>query len=177
MTETKTNSITDKDFLEKRILFMEGDFDEKSCEKLAKEILYLSTHNEKEPVTLFIDSYGGGVYELMRIYSLLTVAPFKLTTTVVGKAMSAGAYLLLMGDTRIAYPYSTIMLHEIAWGSGYAKLHDHTAHHKESERMQKIIIDIVSENTKIKNASEYLKVDKYLSPQEAKKLGVIDKIL
>lgn len=175
MAEVKTPT-TDKEFIDKRILFMEGDFTEEACSKLAKEILLLSSHNEREDVVLYIDSFGGSAYEFLRIYSLLSVRPFKLKTAVIGKAMSAGAFLLLLGDERTAYPFSSIMLHEIASVHGFAKLHDLNDDMKETQRLQKIIVGLVRARTKIKNVEEFLQRDRHMDAKDALKLGVVDRI-
>jgi len=172
----KNSPISSEKFLDKRIVFMEGDFTEESCRQLSKELLYLSVNNEREDVTLFIDSFGGSAYELLRIYSILKVRPFKLKTVVVGKAMSAGAYLLLMGDERIAYPFSSIMLHELTASQNHKKLHDLEDDHKENVRLQKIICELVKKTTKIERVSEFLKRDRYMAPKEALRMGVISKI-
>ena len=93
-----------------------------------------------------------------------------------GKAMSAGAFLLLYGNTRVAYRNTRIMLHELAYKTGYAKLHDQDVEHKESGELQGIISKIVTERTKIKGVGEFLKVDQFMDATTAKKLGVIDSI-
>ena len=176
MADEKVSAISDDKFLENRIVFMQGDFDEKSCNKLARELLYLSVKDEKKDVTIYIDSYGGDAYGLLNILNILDAAPYKVTTVAMGKAMSAGACLLLYGKPRIAYRNSRIMLHELAYCTDYAKLHDQSTHHKESTELQKIISKVVATRTKIKNVDEFLKENQYMDAATAKKLGVIDSI-
>ena len=176
MADEKVSAISDEKFLENRIIFMQGDFDEKSCNKLARELLYLSVKDEKKDVTIYIDSFGGAAYGLLNILNIIDAAPYKVTTIAMGKAMSAGAYLLLYGDTRLAYRNTRIMLHELMYRTGFAKLHDQTADYKESNELQKIMSKIVAKRTKIKNVDEFLKVDQFMDAATAKKLGVIDSI-
>jgi len=176
MADEKVSAISDEKFLENRIVFMQGDFDEKSCNKLARELLYLSVKDEQKGVTIYIDSYGGDAYGLLNILNIIDAVPYKVATVAMGKAMSAGAFLLLYGNTRVAYRNTRIMLHELAYRTGYAKLHDQDVEHKESSELQRIISEIVAKRTKIKDVGEFLKVDQFMDAATAKKLGVIDSI-
>ena len=166
-------SFSTEAFLKDRVIFMEEEFNEKTCNKLKKQLLYLMTHNEKEPVTIYISSYGGGIHEFLMLYGLLEKKRFPLTTIALGKAMSAGSYLLLLGDIRLAYPHSRIMFHELAYSNKYSKLHDQKYDYDESERLQKILTDLVKKVTKVKKVEEFLKKDSYVEIDEAKKLDIL----
>jgi ATP-dependent Clp protease, protease subunit len=172
----KDHLISNDEFMKRRLIFMEEDFDEESCNELKKRIIYLLTHDPKEPVVLYINSYGGSSYSLLKIIDLLRSRKFHLTTIALGYVMSGGAYLLLEGDTRLSYPNTSIMLHEVSSGV-FGKLHDIEIDFNEAKRLNNILVDLVKSNTKIKDVEEFLKEDQYLSPKEAKKLGIIDKII
>jgi len=172
----KNHLISDDEFMKKRLIFMEDDFDEEACNELKKRILYLLTHDPKEPVTLYVSSYGGVIYSTLQIIDLLRSRKFNLTVVAIGYAMSAGAYLLLEGDRRMAYENTTIMLHEIS-ATAEGKLNEMQIDYEETKRLQEILNNMVKEKTKIKNITSFLEKDKYLSPKEAKKLGIIDKII
>jgi len=167
---------SDENFLKKRIVFVDGDFDEKLCNKVTKQLLYLATTNSRKPVTMYISSNGGELFEFIKLYDVISGSPFKLNTVAVGKAQSAGALLLLVGDKRMSYPNTTIMLHELAYDRGFAKLHDQETFIEGSKKQQKVISDLVKRRTKIKNVEEYLKDENYHTPEEALKLGIIDEI-
>ena len=175
--DKEESAISDENYLKSRVVFMEEDFREKSCNKLKKQLLYLFTHNSKKPITIYISSYGGSVDELLMIYGLLKSAPCKIITVALGKCMSAGSYLLLLGDKRYIYPFTRLMFHELAWGGGYSKLHDKETYFNESKRCQEILSNIVKNTTKTKNVDNFLKEDSYMEPTEALKLGVVHKIL
>ncbi len=163
----------ENELLKQRVLFIEGDFDEDSINILKRELMYCMTHKPKTPVTLYISSYGGDPYDLLSIYGLLELKQFELTTIAMGKCMSAGADLLMLGDKRIGLPGAKIMMHEIAWESSYAKLHDQEIEIKESRKLQEFFDNIIKEKTKIKNISEFMKIDHYLDIDEAYKLGIL----
>jgi len=167
----------DGEFLKDRVIFVEKEFNETTCNVTKRQLLYLLTKDAKAPITIYISSYGGGVNEFLMLYGIIQKASCKITTVALGKCMSAGAYLLLCGHERYAYPDTRIMLHELAYTGTYAKLHDKENAHKECITLQKILTDLVSNNTKIKKADEFLKEDKYLSVEDAFKLGVLTKMM
>ena len=167
--------IDDDIFLKERVLFMEEEFDEDSCNYLKKQLLWLMTHDEKKPVTIYISSYGGDVYDFLQIYGLLKRKKFHLTTIAVGKCMSAGAYLLMMGDTRRAYPGSRIMFHELTANS-YGKLNEQEIDVKESKQLMKILYNLCEE-INMEDIEEWLQKDQYLSVKEALKINVLNKRL
>lgn len=168
--------IEDSEFLKDRVIFLEEEFNEKSCNKAKRQLLYLISKDSNAPITIYISSYGGGVNEFLMLYGILQKTTCKIITVAIGKCMSAGAYLLLCGEERIAYPDTRIMLHELAYTGSYAKLHDKDIAHKECIELQKILNNLVSSKTKIKKVDEFLKEDKYMSVEDAFKLGILTKI-
>lgn len=81
----------------------------------------------------------------------------------------------------MAYENTTLMYHQLSWGSGFGKLRDidemNTQIKKDQERLDKFILD----NTKItkeqiENMNEKKK-DWFMDVEEALKLGVIDEII
>jgi len=172
----KDHLISDEEFMKKRLIFMEDDFDEEVCNKLKKRILYLLTHDPKEPVTLYISSYGGSVYSVLQIIDLLRTRKFELTIVALGYAMSGGAYLLLEGDRRLVYEKSTIMLHELD-GFCEGKFNEVQIDYEETKRLQDILNEFVKERTKIKNPEEFLQKDRFFNAKDAKKFGIVDKII
>jgi len=168
---------TDEEFLKDRVIFLEEEFNEKSCNKAKRQLLYLLGKDSNAPITIYISSFGGGVHDFLMLYGILKTVKCRVTTVALGKCMSAGSYLLLCGDERLAYPTTRIMMHELAYTGSYAKLHDKDISHKEAVELQKILNELVSKKTKIKKPEEFLKEDKYLSLEDALKLEVITKII
>lgn len=164
------------EFIKDRTIMFSGRFNEANCDSLKEQLLYLGNQDAKKDITIYISSFGGSVCEFLKIYGILEAAKHRgcrIITVAVGYAMSAGAYLLLLGDERYAYPNTRIMLHELAWQGGYAKLHDKTADYKESKILQKKLCELVKNRTKIKKVEDFLKTDQYMGVEEALKAGVI----
>ena len=76
----------------------------------------------------------------------------------------------------MAFPNTTIMLHELAYSTGYDKMHDHETVYKNRKKLQEKISEIIKGKTHIKDVKEFLKNDRELSAKEALDLGIIDEI-
>ncbi len=170
-------TLDNNDFLKDRVVFMEGNFDDENCNKLKKELLHLFSHDSKKPITIYITSFGGYIHNFLSIYGLLKTAQCKITTIALGQCMSCGAFLLLCGDERLAYPHAQIMLHELSAYQPYSKLHELEIDFKYSKTLQKILNDLVKKTTKIKNVAEFMKEDNFLDLNDALKIGVIHKVI
>lgn len=160
-----------KSFEDSRILFMEEGFDEESVNTLKKELLRLNSQST-EPITIMINSTGGEVGPLLTLYGIIQNLSCQVVTVAAGYCYSAGAFLLLMGDVRVALPETRIMMHEISGGIS-SKLHEVEIDIKETKILQNIINKLVKKKTKIKKPSEWLKEDKYLSVKEALALNIL----
>ena len=58
------------EMMKDRVVFLEGNFEEENCSVLCRELLYLIQKDNKTDITIYIDSYGGGVYEFLKIYNI-----------------------------------------------------------------------------------------------------------
>ncbi len=99
---TPLQTLLEQDFFGNRELFMDKEFSEETVNALSQQILMhsriadanIGRHNkelnrkmtaEDYRVVLHINSYGGSIYELLRLYDLIRAAPFKTDTVVHGK--------------------------------------------------------------------------------------------
>lgn len=171
----------DEEMIKDNTIFMSGEFNEKNTDLLVKKLLYLNSKDCKKEIILYVDSYGGGVYEFFKVYNIINSLKMDVSTIALGKAMSAGADLLLCGTKgkRYAYEYTQILIHELSYGLGYSKLNQHENELKHSIRLEKILDEIMIKNTKLKKEDlrKMRKDDNYLSAEQALKFGIIDKIL
>lgn len=132
-----------------------------------------------EPINLLINSDGGSVYEALGIIDFINNLDVKVNTIVRGRAMSAAALILCAGTgTRAASRYSTIMFHEIS-SDIYGKSSDMKANVQHTEKLEEILINIITANSKKDSIfwKDKILKDYYLSPEEALELGVIDSII
>lgn len=133
-----------------------------------------------QPIKIYIDSYGGAVYQCFGLLGVMEKSETPIHTIVTGAAMSCGFMILISGHERFGYTHSTPLYHQVSSGF-YGKIKDMEEHLEESKRLQKKIEDLTLARTNIskKKLAEILKnkIDWYMSAEEALSLGVIDKIL
>lgn len=145
-----------------------------------KAILHMRDDAKKnDPLNIVINSDGGDVYEALGMIDFMQSLNVKINTICRGRAMSAAALLLCAGTgTRAASKNSTIMFHEISSGI-YGKSSDMKANVQHTEKLEEILINIITENSKKDSLFWRDKIlkDYYLSPEEALDLGVIDNII
>jgi len=160
-------------------IWMSGDFTAESALKLRKDILEHAALGEDVPILIYINSYGGSVDALNKILDTIESLPNKVVTICSGTAMSAGAFLLCAGDERYIGKNSRVMIHQASAGV-FGTVNEMDANLKEFKKMNNRIINLVSKRCgkSVKDIKELFGVstDKYFSPQEARKFGLVDKI-
>lgn len=145
-----------------------------------KAIIHMRGEEKKnEPINVVINSDGGDVYEALGMIDYIQSLNVKVNTICRGRAMSAAALLLCSGTgVRAASKNSTIMFHEISSGI-YGKSSDMKANVQHTEKLEEILINIITANSKKDSTfwKDKILKDYYLSPEEAMELGVIDNII
>lgn len=132
-------------------------------------------HNTGQPIIpIAIDSYGGSVYGCLDMIGHLQQATLPVHTMVSGKAMSAGAILFGMGQTRHMAENATLMLHDASMWTG-GKTEEIKADAKEIERLNNLIFRMIARNCGqkddyfIKLVHEKGHADWFLTAKEARK--------
>ncbi len=101
-------------------------------------------------------------------------------TICIGQAASAGSLLLTAGenDLRFSLPNSRIMVHQPS-GGYQGQVTDIEIQTNEIIKTKKRLNEIYSKHTgkSYKEISNIMERDKYFSPEEAIKFGLIDKII
>lgn len=177
-----------------RSLFLTEQVDQTSVSSITKKIIEINEDDEMllkqaqligfeykpKPIHLYIDSFGGSIYQCMSLVSVIGKSEVPIHTICMGAAMSAGFIILISGHRRFAYQYSTPLYHQastILYGTVKTIEEDIN----ETKRLQKLIEKITLEKTKIpkerlKEVYEK-KLDWYMTAEEALKLSVVDEIL
>jgi ATP-dependent Clp protease protease subunit len=181
--------------VDRRILFSE-QVDQRSISSLTQKILDINESDEHlmdiykfhgikgvevPPIRIYIDSYGGQVYQVFGLVSIMENSKTPIHTYVTGAAMSAGFIILISGHRRFAYPHSTPLYHQVSsyMGSNTAKEHEENL--TEIIRLQKKMEKMVLEKTKITakklNDIYKRKTDWTMTAKQALKYGVVDEIV
>lgn len=131
-------------------------------------------------IQLLLSTYGGCVYDGLALYDVIKKSNTKVDIICSGKIMSMGIILTLAGHTRKAYKNTTFMIHSVSgWAVG--KLEEMEESAEECKRLNNILFDIISSNTKITKSElkeiKKLKKDWFMTAEEALKYGLIDEII
>ena len=103
---------------------------------------------EMPHIQVLLSTYGGNVYDGLALYDAIKASNTKVDVIISGKAMSMGTIIMLGSETRKAYRNTTFMIHEIA-SLHFGKLAELENDLGESKRLQKILWDIITSETKI----------------------------
>lgn len=175
-----------------RNLYLAKQVDQDSINSLTKEIIDI-TENDKflkdyyklynleynpEPIKIYIDSYGGYVYQCFGLLSIMEANATPIHTIVTGCAMSCGFLIAISGHKR--FGYETHLYHQVS-GGVVGKVLDMEEDIEETKRLQTMVEEVTIEKTNIskKKLNEIYKGKKdwYISSSEALELGAIDEII
>jgi ATP-dependent Clp protease protease subunit len=151
-----------------------------SDEKLAKIYNAYDLQYNPKPIKLYIDSYGGAVYQCFGLLGVMRSSKVPVHTIVTGCAMSCGFLISITGHKRFGYPKSTYLYHQVS-GGAIGKVKDMEEEVIEAKRLQKMIEDHTLEFTKIPvDQLEKIykrKIDWFIDSKKAIKLGIIDEVI
>lgn len=164
-----------------RIVVLSGEVSEQSITMVVAQLLHLASQNNK-PIHLVISTYGGSVDEMFTLYDTIKFLPCPVHTIALGKVMSAGVLLLASGTKgkRMIGRSARIMMHSISGGYS-GNIFEVINDTKEMKRQQDQMVSAIVKETKTTKAEieKLMKSghDVFLSPPEAIKLGIVDKII
>ena len=166
--------------LKERIIFLTGPIDDNTASLICAQLLFLESENPKKEISFYINSPGGIVWSGLAIYDTMQYISSEIMTICIGQAASAGSLLLTAGSKgmRFSLPNSRIMVHQPS-GGYQGQVTDIEIHTNEIKKTKKRLNEIYSKHTgkKIDEIEKIMERDKYFSPEEAIKFGLIDKIV
>jgi ATP-dependent Clp protease, protease subunit len=163
-----------------RILFISEDITKELAASLSAMLLFYD-HQNHEDITIIINTNGGDTDALMNIYDIMQMIKSPIKTICLGKAYSAGAFMLAAGTKgkRFISCNSIVMIHGVqlnmVYGSqsesknylGFIKNHNDSLMQKLAKHTGKDIEQIILD----------CKNDKYFDADEAIAYGLADQIL
>lgn len=166
--------------LRENIIFLGGMIDDNVANIVIAQLLFLQSENPNKDISLYINSPGGSVTAGLAIVDAMNHIKNDISTVCVGVAASMGAIILSAGKKgkRYALPNSEVMIHQPLGGiEGQASDIEITAKHiiKTKDKLYKILSNNTGQT--LKKIEEDGDRDYYMSSDEAKKYGIIDKVL
>ena len=165
--------------LEDRIIFVNGEINDQTANLIIAQLIYLEGKDPDKDIMMYINSPGGSVVAGLAIYDTMNYIKCDVCTICVGMAASMGAVLLSSGakGKRFALPNSEIMIHQ-PLGGFQGQASDIKIHADHIMKTRKLLNKILSENSgaPIEKIEKDTDRDNYMSAEEAKKYGLVDKI-
>lgn len=166
--------------LKDRIIFLGEPVTDHVANIIIAQFLFLAAENREKDIKFYINSPGGSVSAGMAIYDTMQYVGCDVSTICVGMAASMAATLLAAGTKgkRFALPNSEVMIHQVMGGTeGQAS--DIRIHAEHILKTKSKLNKILAKHTGQKEATIEKDTDRdnYLSAEEAKKYGIIDKII
>jgi len=166
--------------LKERIIFLAGPINDIVANSVIAQMLFLASQNPNKDIQLYINTPGGSVTSGLAIYDTMQYVKCPISTVCIGLAGSMGATLLAAGEKgkRFALPNAEVLLHQVAGGvTGQAVEIEITAKQiiKIKEKLNKILAKHTGQPlAKVEKDTDR---DFYLSAEEAKEYGIIDKVI
>ena len=166
--------------LKDRIIFIGEEIDEHTANLIVAQLLFLASEDAKADINLYINCPGGSVYDGLAIYDTMNFVPCDVATYGIGLQASMGALLLSSGTKgkRFMLPNAKTMIHQPSSGTR-GKVTDMEIDLRESVNIKEKLAKILAANTgqKIEKIKEDVERDYWMTPEEAKKYGLIDQVL
>ncbi len=166
--------------LKERIIFLGEPIDDAVVNTVIAQLLFLDAENNKEDIKIYINSPGGSVTSAMALYDTMQHVKADVSTICIGQAASAAAVLLACGakGKRLSLPNSRVLIHQVMGGvEGQQK--DVEIQAREMMRIKDQINNILAKHTgqSIKKIEQDTDRDYFMTAEEAKKYGIVDKII
>jgi ATP-dependent Clp protease protease subunit len=165
--------------LKDRIIFIGTPIDDGVSNLVIAQLLFLEAEDPDKDIFLYINSPGGSVTAGMAMYDTMQFIKPDVVTTCMGMAASMGAFLLAAGakGKRRALPNSRIMIHQPMAGT-QGQVSDILIMSEEFSKTKKRLNELLVKHTgqPLERIEKDTDRNFFMSPEEAKEYGLIDKV-
>jgi len=166
--------------LRDRIIFIGQPIDDNVANTVIAQMLFLEVEDPKKDIKLYVNSPGGLVTSGLAIYDTMEYIKPDVSTICMGQAASAAALLLAAGTPgkRLSLPNANILIHQ-PMGGARGQATDVGIQARQIIRIKDRLNDIFVKHTgqpkeKIERDTDR---DFYMTAEEAKEYGIIDKVI
>lgn len=165
--------------LRDRIIFIKGEFNQEMADAVVAQLLFLESSDSDSDIYIYINSPGGHITALYAIFDVMQYINPDIVTVGMGMCASAASFILAAGTNgkRFALPNTEVMIHELSGGfQGKAQEMFNKIEHTKKlyDKMAKHYVNFTGQ--KLAKIKADMKKDFYMSAEEAKDYGLIDKI-
>lgn len=166
--------------LRDNIVFLSGPIDDDTANIVVAQLLFLQSENPKKDISLYVNSPGGSVTAGLAIIDTMDHLKNDVSTVCVGLAASMGAVILSAGakGKRFSLPNAEVMIHQPSGGAeGMASDIEISA--KRIIKNREVLNKILAKNTGqlLSRIEKDVDRDFFMDASEAKKYGIIDKVI
>ncbi|MBL8087709.1 MAG: ATP-dependent Clp protease proteolytic subunit [Chthonomonas sp.] len=166
--------------LKDRIVFLGTEVDDYVANLLVAQLLFLEKEDPEADIHFYINSPGGSVSAGLAIYDAMQIIKPAVATYCIGQAASMGAVLLAGGTKgkRYCLENGRVMIHQVS-GGARGTVADMNVALREANRYMDILMQILSKASG-KTEEQVRKDcdrDHFMSADEAKEYGIVDKVL
>ncbi len=166
--------------LSDRVIFLSDEVNDATASLVVAQLLFLESQDPDKDICLYINSPGGSITAGMAIYDTMNYIKCDVSTICIGMAASMGAFLLAAGapGKRLALPNSEIMIHQ-PLGGMQGQATDIKIHADRIIRIRQTLNEILAKQTgkTVEEIARDTERDNFLSAEEAKAYGLIDKVI
>jgi ATP-dependent Clp protease protease subunit len=166
--------------LKERIIFLGGPIDDHMANIVIAQLLFLESEDAKKDIQIYINSPGGSVTSTLAMLDTMNHIKPDVSTVCVGIAASGAAILLAGGKKgkRLALPNAEVMIHQ-PWGGAQGQATDIEITAKQilktRSKLNKILADATGQP--LAQIEKDVDRDYFMDAPDAKKYGIIDKVL
>jgi ATP-dependent Clp protease protease subunit len=166
--------------LKDRVIILGEPIDSHIGNLVIAQLLFLAAEDSEKDIFLYINSPGGVISDGMAVYDTMQYIKPDVSTICIGQASSMGALLLAAGakGKRLALPNARIMIHQ-PMGGVQGQATDIDIQAKEILKLKETLNKILAKHTgqKLDRIKKDTDRDYFMSPEEAKEYGLIDRII
>jgi ATP-dependent Clp protease protease subunit len=167
--------------LKERIIFLGTPINDLVANSIIAQLLYLEHEDPNKDIHFYIHSPGGEVASALAIYDTMQFVKCDIRTIGIGIVASAASLLLSAGTKgkRYVLPNTEILLHQVMAGPIGGQAVEIEIAAKEIVKLKDRLNKILAYHTgqPLEKIEKDTDRDFWLSAEEAKEYGIIDKIL
>lgn len=156
---------------EDRIINLVGEVTDEMAYNISSELMIIDNMEEEagKPISLYINSPGGSVNAGFAIIDTMNSLKSPVYTICIGLAASMGATILSSGfkGKRVAYPNSTILVHQMSTNNGdrFVNIQDSNIDNEYNNKLNNRLCALIAYNCGVITLEEKTLYEKYNSQQ------------
>jgi len=163
-----------------RIIFLGQEIDDELANQIIGVLLYLDSEDNSKPIYLYINCPGGSVISGLAIFDCMNHVKSEVVTINLGMAASMASFIMAAGSKgkRLALPNSRIMIHQ-PMGGAQGQAQDIKVEAAQIMRIRDNLVKMYSMMTGQTQEQITIDLDRdnFMSAQQAKDYGLVDKVL